>query len=272
MLPVGSKGKRGLNMKKKIPDQLVQSLDRAIDIIEKVIESNRGYGVTELSNSLGLHKSTVYRLLATLAYRGYVEKNDKNDRYRPGVKMIEISSSVLNNYELRTKIKPYLIQLRQKTKETVHLGILDNLEVVYIDKVETNETIRMYSRVGKRAPLHCTSLGKVLIAYTRDEQLVNDLIGNKGLKGYTDNTIIDSDKFKDHLKEIRKRGYAVDNEEHEKGIRCISAPIFDFSGDLIAAFSIAGPTTRMTKKRVDELVSLVKTFSRDISTSFGYYE
>lgn len=255
-------------MKKKKPDQLVQSIDRAIDIIEKLVDAEKSLGVTEISNSLGLHKSTVYRLLATLDYRGYVEQ-DTNNRYKIGIKLFEIGAVALNTLDIRERIKPYLKQLREETRETIHLGILDNYEVVYIDKEESSETIRMYSRIGRRIDAHCTSLGKVLMAYSPPE-LVDDIINRRKLEQYTVNTIIDINELKKHIQLVRECGYAIDNEEQDIGIRCIGGPIFNYNGDIIAAFSIAGPSTRMTKKRVEELSELVLEYARKISAAFGY--
>lgn len=255
--------------KNKKPDQYVQSLDRALNIIEKLIEVQEGLGVTELSNSLGLHKSTVYRLLATLNYRGYVKKDSENNRYKVGMKLLEVGSGALENLELRKEVKPYLQQIKKETGETVHLGILDDYEVIYIDKEETLATIRMHSKIGKRVPAHCTSLGKVFLAFSSPD-LVEDMIRIKGLKKYTEDTITDQNEFKKHLQEVKDRGYAVDDQEMEEGIRCIAGPIFDYSGQIIAAFSISGPATRITEERMPDLFSIVKRYSDKISTSFGY--
>ena len=253
----------------KKPDQLVQSVDRALNIIEKLVQINKGVGVTELSNSLGLHKSTVHRLLATLNYRGYVSKDKQNNNYKVGLKLFEIGSIVINNLDLRKEVKPYLEEMMEKTNETVHLGILDQNEVVYIDKVESPETIRMYSKVGKRAPTHCTSLGKVLLAYS-EEDIIKETIYNNELNKYTENTLVDPDELRKHLDIIKKCGYAKDNEEHEEGIRCISGPIFNYNGDVIAAFSIAGPNIRMTEEKIENLKGLVIDYSAKMSAAFGY--
>lgn len=256
--------------KRKKPVQLVQALDRALDIIEKLVQAENGLGVTELSNSTGLHKSTVYRLLATLNYRGYVKKDSMTNRYKVGLKLFEIGSFVLNNLDLRKQVRPYLKKLRKETKETTHLGILDQNEVVYIDKEETSEAIRMYSKIGRRVAAHCTSLGKILLAFSSAE-LVNRVIKEGGLSVYTENTITDPVEFKEHLNKVKKQGYAIDNEEQEEGIRCIGGPIFDYKGDIIAAFSIAGPTIRLTEELVEEELSeLIINYSNKISSSFGY--
>ncbi|AZO93784.1 IclR family transcriptional regulator [Halocella sp. SP3-1] len=254
-------------MENKKPQQLVQSLNRALDVIEKLVESNKSMGVTELSDSLGLHKSTVYRLLATLGYRGYIEQDDYN-KYKVGLKLFEIGGLVLTSLDLREQIKPYLKRLREETSETVHLGIMDKTEVVYIDKEETSETIRMYSRIGRRVPAHCTSLGKVILAYSKPD-LIDQVVKN-GLTGCTDKTIIGENQFRKHIKEVFEQGYAIDDEEHRMGIRCISGPIFNFNQDVIASFSISAPINRMTYERIDELVEVVHRYTKQISAAFGY--
>ncbi|MGM0409965.1 MAG: IclR family transcriptional regulator [Bacillota bacterium] len=252
----------------KKPNNLVKSVDKTLNILEKLVQSENSLGVTEISNSLGLHKSTVHRLLSTLEYRGYVKK-DKNNRYSVGIKLLEIGSKSLNKSDIRNEIKPYLEELKNETKETIHLGILDNYEVIYIDKVESPKTIRMYSSIGKRAPVHCTGLGKCLIAFS-NQNYIDDFLQNTNLKKYTQNTITEKGKFRQHLSIIREQGYSIDNEEHETDIRCISGPIFNHKGAIIAAFSISGPANRMTLERIKKLKSLVLNYSKNISAVFGF--
>mgnify|MGYP006280243601 CR=1 FL=1 len=252
----------------KKPSNLVKSVDKTLNILEKLVQSENSLGITEISNSLGLHKSTVHRLLSTLEYRGYAKK-DKNNRYSVGIKLIEIGSKSLNKSDIRNEIKPYLEELKNETKETIHLGILDNYEVIYIDKVESPKTIRMYSSIGKRAPVHCTGLGKCLIAFS-NQNYIDDFLQNTSLNKYTPNTITDKGKFRQHLSDIRVQGYSIDNEEHETDIRCISGPIFNHKGKILAAFSISGPANRMTLDRIKELKSLVLDYSKDISAVFGF--
>jgi len=251
----------------KKPDQLIQSIDRAFDILELLVEKGSSMGVTEISERTKLHKSTVYRLLATLRYRGYVKK-DNHEKYKIGFKLFELGSSVINNIDLRSDAKPFLRELMNISEETVHLGVLDDNQVVYIDKVESENTIRMYSKIGRRNHASSTSLGKVILAYS-DREVVDKVIREEGLKKLTENTITDEEQFKKHLAKVRSQGYAIDNEEQEYGIRCIAGPIFDHTGEVIAAFSISGPTMRMTKEKVESLKPVIKEYSKKISESFG---
>lgn len=261
-------GGNGMSNKRK-PDQLVQSLDRALNILEKIVKSDDGLGVTELSNSLGLHKSTTYRLLATLAYREYVKQDSKNDKYKVGIKLFELGNLALNKLEVRNEVRPFLEELMAKTGETIHLGVIDDSEVVYIDKVESPQTIRMYSEVGKRAPVHCTGLGKVLLAYSSLE-VIDKFIEENGLPAYTNNTITEVDIFKKHLDKIRRQGFAIDNVEHEEGIRCIAGPIFNYKGNAVASFSISGPTMRVTEDKISDFVELVRAYSKKMSRALGF--
>lgn len=253
----------------KKPNQLIKSLDRAIDILELVIEEESGLGVTEISRKLDIHKSTVYRLLDTLKYRGYLEKNKDNQKYRAGINLFELSSKVLNDIDSRMRVRPYLEEIMDKTKETIHLGILDSGEVIYLDKVESTATIRMYSHVGKRVPAHSTSLGKAILAHL-PEKKVKSILKEKGMEAKTKNTITDLDEFLAHLEKVRKQGYSVDDEEQEEDIRCIAAPIFNHRGKIVAAFSISAPKSRMEQERMDRLSELVVEYSEKMSRSLGY--
>lgn len=256
-------------MASKKPNQLIKSLDRALDILELIVSRENGMGVTEVSRELDIHKSTVYRLLDTLKFRGYLEKNEDNHKYRAGINLFELSSKVINDIDSRIRVRPYLEELMQKTKETIHLGILDAGEVIYLDKVESTATIRMYSQVGKRVPAHSTSLGKAIMAHLSEER-VKEILKEKGMEKNTENTIIELDKFLAHLEKVRKQGFAVDDEEQEEDIRCIAGPIFNHRGDVVAAFSISAPITRMTETRMKELAELVVEYSQKMSRSLGY--
>lgn len=254
---------------KKKPSQTVQSLTRAFDIIEELVEYINGLGVTELSKKLDLHKSTVHRLLATLEYRGYVKKDNGSNKYKLSMKFLDIGGELLDDLDLRREVKPHIRRLGDETGETIHLGILVDYEVIYIDKEETPQTIRMYSKIGASVPAHCTSMGKILLAYS-PENVLEELLKKKGLPKKTKNTITDEKKLRKHLKKVKENGYAVDNQEMETNIRCIAGPIFNFQNKILGSFSISGPTSRITKDRIEELAELVKLYSKEMSALFGY--
>ncbi len=247
----------------KNPKNTVQSLIRAIDILDLVSQNKEGINVTEISDQLKLHKSTAYRLLSTLEYKNFVKK-DKNKKYKVGKRVIEIGYQALNNIDLRKEMRPILQELGEITEETIHLGVLDNFKVFYIDKVETSHTIRMYSSIGKGGPLYCTGIGKALLAFS-EQKYISKFLKQVRFVKYTDNTIINKKELKDELVKIKQSGYAIDNMEHENNIRCVAAPIFDYSGELIAAISISAPTQRMSMKRATKLSKLIVDYTKKMS-------
>lgn len=247
----------------------VQTLDRALEILETVATEGRGLGVTELSKRVGLHKSTVHRILHTLMQWGYVEKSWEGDKYRLGMKVVDLGSIYLNNIQLKTEALPYLRELREKSQQPVHLARLEGGEVVYIDKIDVINSIRMYSQIGRRVPVHCTALGKAMAAYLSLGE-VEEIIEKKGLSKITQNTITSKQRFIEELKLTRERGYAFDDEENEIGIRCISAPIFDYRGQVIAAVSTSGPKEIFTDEKICEIKDHVIDTARKISMRMGY--
>lgn len=248
----------------------VQSVDRSLSILEALAQSPKGIGLTELANKVNLAKSSAHRLLATLINKGYVVQNRETDEYLLGLKIIELSSALLENLDIRTVAKKTLEELCSQTNEVVHLCIHENGEVVYIDKFESDQTIRMHSRIGKRTMMHSTGVGKVLLSgMTADE--VRSIIKEKGMVAFTPNTITQENVLFDCLEKINKEGYTIDEIENEEGIRCIAAPIYDYSGKIIAAISISGPENRVTKERIQsELIDLILQTADVVSKKMGY--
>ncbi len=251
------------------PDKLVKSVVRTMKIMELLAESSRPLGVTEISRRADLHKSTVYRLLETMQYLGYISQKPDSGKYSTGLKLFEVGSMVINDLDLRERAKPYLQELMEETGETVHLGILDKREIVYIDKVESFKTIRMHSKIGRRVLPHSTALGKVILAFS-PIKILDDIIMSNGLPEKTDKTITEESKFRHELQKIKEQGYGIDEQENEKGIRCIAGPIFDHTGKIIAAFSISGPASRVTSDTLREYQELVCRYSSKISSALGY--
>jgi IclR family KDG regulon transcriptional repressor len=250
-------------------DNIVKSLDRALHILDLLKTKRGGFGVTEISREIGLNKTSVYRMLSTFVRHGYAEQDSETERYKLGYKVLELSSSLLESIDLRKEARVFLKELEEMTNEVIHLVVYDRGEVVYIEKLEGNETLRMHSRVGTRAPMHCTSVGKVILAYLPQEEVLS-IFERYEFDPHTPYTIVDKEVLLDHLIDIRKKGYALDLEENEVGITCIAAPIFDHSGKVIAAFSVSGPTTRMTSNRLGELKDHMMDLSRKISGRLGY--
>lgn len=249
--------------------ELVQSVDRTLSILELLSNYNEGLGITEISSMVDLHKSTVHRLLATLMYKGYVLQDASNNKYKLSLKLYELGSKKIDNLDILKVFKQYTEELMKSVNEVVHLVIRDENDIVYIDKVEADNTIRMASTIGRRSPLYRTSVGKAILAYLPEEE-VNEIWENSKIEKLTDYTITKLEDLKKELDEIRNNGYAIDNEENELGVRCIGAPVFNYTGKVEGAISISGPTIRVTKDKIDVFASEVKKYANMISKDLGY--
>ena len=247
--------------------RVLRSVNNALAVLESFSVERPEVGVTELSHSLGLGKSTVHRLLTSLASRGYVRKNPETDRYCLGFKSFEVGSLIANRGAIREVAAPFLRSLMLATKETVHLGVLDEWEVVYIDKMEGDQPLQMYSRIGRRAPLHCTALGKALVAWETDDWLERFL--RRRLRAYTESTIVESGDLRREFVKIRAARYAVDGEEFALGLKCVAAPLFDHSRRVVASIGIAGPAARLSSDRLPRLASLVRESAAGASRALG---
>lgn len=248
---------------------MVKSVARALDIIKLVGDSRQGLGVTEISRQMDINKSSVFRILATLSQYGYIEQNETTGKYRIGYMFLDISSKLLDSLDVRTEAQPVLKELEYETNEVVHLVVYDQGEVVYIEKLDGNETLRMHSKVGKRAPVHCTSVGKAILSHLSAADVLA-IMERKGLPAHTPSTIVEKDAFLEELSKVKENGYALDLEENEIGIRCIAAPVFDHTGSVAAAVSISGPTLRMTDERMRSLSSRMIQAGQAISKRLGY--
>ncbi len=247
---------------------IIQSVDRALSILEVFSLKEKELGVTEISKRTALNKSTCFGLIHTLQNKGYLEQNPDNGKYRLGIKVFELGQIFELGLELRTIAKPYLEELVKETKETVHLVIRNKIEAAYIEKVEGPSAVNIISQVGNRVNLYCTGVGKSLLAYFPEDDVSEVL--DKELIPFTKNTIIDKGKLRQHLKEIREKGFSIDDEEIEIGLRCIAAPIFNHREEVIAAISISGPTMRITDERIAEIAELVKKAAGNISNKLGF--
>jgi DNA-binding IclR family transcriptional regulator len=257
--------------KKEKSEYIIQAVDHALDLLEQFHDDVDELGVTELSKRLKLHKNNVFRLLATLESRNYIEQNRVTENYRLGLKTLELGQTFIKQMGLLRQSRPVLESLVRECNETTYVAILKEFHIVYLDAVETDLTVRVVPRVGSRLPAYCTAAGKIQLAFMTDEELDNYIPG-KEMKRYTANTIISREELKKHLKVVAEQGYAVDNEELDVGVRCVSAPIRDYTRRIIGAVSISGPSMRFTDERIDnELIPLVKRAGDEISTKLGYH-
>ena len=257
------------------PNNLVQTIERVSSLFDIVGQNPQGISIRDLSAKIRLPKGTIHRLLSSLAYFGYVRQDPKTRNYFLGLKLVELGNLLLSQLDLRKEAEPFLTNLVERTKETVHMVFLDRNEIVYIDKVETDHSpggLRMASRVGLRNPAHSCAVGKVLLSHLSEDEL-NHIIEDKGLPKRTENTITDPIRLKEQLKIVRIQGYAIDDEENERGIRCVAAPIFNEVGRAVAAVSISGPAFRITKRVIQErLKREVMETALKISQRLGFRE
>ena len=257
------------------PKNVVQSLERAGLILEVLSQHSQGLSLRDLSQKVNLTKGTTHRLLSSLAYLDFIRQNPSNKHYLLSFKLVELGNRLLNQIDFRIEARPFLVELAEHTQETVHMVVLDQFEVLYIDKVEASghtTGLRMASMLGSRIPAHCCAVGKALLAYMPEAKL-DELASENGLLKKTENTIIDLTKLKEHLELVRRRGYALDNEENEIGIRCIGAPIRDQRGEVISAISISVPASRMKSRMMEfKLKDRVIETARKISGKLGYQE
>lgn len=248
---------------------VVQSVDRALSILELLADHDEGLGTTEIGSLLDLHKSTVHRLLGTLIYKDYVTQDQASRKYKTTYKLYELGSKILGEKDLLSVSKQHTEELMKKINEVVHLVVRDGIYTVYIDKVEADNTIRMASTIGRRAPLYSTSVGKAMMAYMPLEK-VDAIWKDSQVEKFTPNTIDDYGEFLEELEKVSKLGYAEDDEENEMGVRCLGAPIFNRTGQVEGAISISGPTIRVTKTRAKEIGPIVRRYADRISRELGY--
>ena len=248
----------------------VQSLDRALDVLEALAEGGE-LGVTELANRTGLVPSTVHRLLATLAKRGYVAQSADSGRYRIGLKVPEIAGGIEQRLaHLREVSRPHLVRISEATGETVNLVILDGDRVVYVDQVEGTRRVRMFTTVGTAALAHTTGAGKAIMAYGPAGALTALYGGREPLARLTPSTLVTIAALEEDFARIRARGYAIDAEEHEPGVGCVATPVFDRTGRPVAAISVSGPSTRVLHGDPGELGGLLRRHAAEASAALGH--
>jgi IclR family transcriptional regulator, KDG regulon repressor len=257
------------------PKNLVQTIERMSSIFDALGQNSQGMSVKNLSEKVNLPMGTTHRLLTSLAYFGFVTQDLVSKQYHLGFKLVDLGNALLDQIDLRTVARPYLLNLTQKANEAVHLVVLDQKEALYLDRVETDENrrgLQMASKVGMRVSAHSSGVGKVLLAAFSEKEL-NDFIKAKGLPRRTEKTITTADQLKSHLEMVRNQGYAIDDEEDHLGTRCVAAPIRNELGHVIAAISISGPTIRITRKKVlDTFKDQVMDAALEISRQLGFQE
>ena len=246
----------------------VQVINKALDIIEQIATSNTGLTLSELAKRTELPKSTIHRILSSFTDRHYIEKSDETNIYTLGLKFVEVSSIYLNKIELKTEAAPIMHALASEFNATSYLGVLDNNEVLYLEKVEKLNSLRLYTNIGKREPLYCTALGKILMA-TLPQDTCSQIGESLKFERYTANTKMSFAELKPDLEFARENGFALDNCENTSGISCIAVAIYDYTGNVIAAMSVSGPGLFQLNK-LDTLYEKLYAGALTISQRMGY--
>ena len=247
----------------------MRAVERVLAILVELGDGSAKFGDVALAEKLGLHKSTVHRLLAVLQRAGFVAREPGCTKYRLGWRIFELGMAAASRLDIIERAKPYVTQLVEVTGETAHFGVLRQGKVVSIVNVESGYNVRTPATVGRHIPLHCTSQGKAILAFLPPDQvarLLKDYVFSK----HSANTIVSMDRFLVELALVATRGYAVDNEEYEEGLRCIAAPVRNHSEEVVGALSIAGPTFRVTGTRLPALSREVGRIAGELSQALGY--
>lgn len=241
----------------------IQSVERAFHILELFQKGKSELSVKEIANELDLNKSTTFGLINTLANIGYLQQNEDNQKYGLGFKVLSLTNTMKLNHIIIQTVHPFLKELSQRYQETVHCAVESNGSVVYLDKVEADSSIYINTQMGTKNYLHCTGVGKCILAYLPPEQ--QNVIFNRGLKTMTYNTITNVEQLRRELALCRQNGYAMDNEEIEIGLSCISVPVFKDQDKVAFGISLSGPTPRILKKKTPELIADMKQTASQIS-------
>ena len=245
----------------------VQSVDRAISVMEFL--SHRGWaGVTEVSRELDIHKSTAYRLLTTLRYRGLVEQDAATEKYRLGFGLVLLARAVSADFDILRCARPVCERLSERTKETVTIAVLEGDDAVVIHQSISRASALSVDWTGRHTPLHATAAGKLFLAFMPEDQLHRILEGP--LERYTEGTVVDPARLKDHSKKVRNEGYASTVEELETGLNAVGAPIRSGEGAIVGAVSVSGPAFRLTPDALSEIGELCKRAATEISRCLGF--
>jgi DNA-binding IclR family transcriptional regulator len=247
----------------------VRSVAKALTILDLLARNGREMPLSEICREMGLAKGTIHGLLATLKDFQYVDQDGFEGKYRLGIRLFEVGNIVANSWDVRRVAAPYIEKLVDELEETVHLAVLNEDRVLYIDKRESRRSIRIVSQVGMRLPAHCSGVGKALLANLQPSEL-GRVVASRGLPSYTKNTITDARRLEEELGRIRQQGYSVDNEEIMEGLRCVAAPIRDHSGGVCAAISVSGPVARLVGDRFAQVVEMVTGTAAEISAGLGF--
>ena len=246
----------------------VQALDRAFAVLDLLGESDTPLGLAQVASALQLHKSTAHRFLMVLERHHMVERTSSG-KFRLGLRLFDFGNKAIEQYDLRDRAQPHLRRLVAETEETAHLCILEQSRVIYIDKIEPARSVRMITRIGASNPVHCTSVGKAILAFLPEERIA-DVIKRTRFERFTHRTIASAEALRAEIEKTKRRGYAVDDEELEDGLRCIAVPVLDAQRQPVAAVSISGPSFRVTAQKLPSIANHLLQCVRGISADMGF--
>lgn len=246
----------------------IRTIQRACSILRCFTEEDPELGVTTISQKTGIHKSSTSRILSSLQQEGFVEQNNQNSKYRLGLSLVSLAGLVLERLELRDVVHPSIQELARVTQETINISVLKDDECINIENVDSPQPIQHTGLLGRRNPLHCTSTGKVFLAFMTEEEREH-LLSPK-LQAFTPYTITDREQLFKELEAVKEQGYAVAEEEFKEGLSAIAAPIRDVNNRVIATVSISGPTYRLDRNQIDTYIPYLLDTAKDISAKLGY--
>lgn len=255
-------------MDKPTQPESVSSVLKVFSILQALGEQ-KNIGVSELSQRLMMSKATTYRFLQTMKTLGYVTQEEEADRYALTLKLFELGAKSLEYVDLIGLADKEMRFISEQTNEALHLGALDDDSIIYIHKIDSNYSLRMQSRIGRRNPLYSTAIGKVLLA-EREQDFIRDTLSRVTFVKHTEKTLENTDQLIAELTLVKEQHYAQDNQEQEPGLRCIAAPIYDRFGTVIAGISISLPTIRFDEDRLSYYVGLLHQAGKNVSSQLGF--
>jgi IclR family KDG regulon transcriptional repressor len=255
---------------RKEASYVIKSVNNALSLLEEFSGDKCGLQVTELSNRLNLHKNSILRLLAILETKGYIEQTRATESYRLGVKSLELGQTFIKQFGFVHPVKLFLKEIVEKCNEMAYIGTIRQSSAVYLDVEESDQAVKVTNRVGCRLPIHCTAIGKAQIAYASEEELEKLGILDH-MERFTPNTIVNKAEFIKHVKEVAKRGYALDNEEYNLKVRCVAVPLRDYTGSVVGGISVSGPSFRITDELLKgKIIPIVKEVGEKASKRLGF--
>jgi len=259
-----------MQKKRTKKDYIVHNVDASFEVLF-LLAKKPNLTFEEILESFSISKNQLEKILSILTYRGYVEFNRKKKTYSLGIKNFELGYSYISHVELREQAKPYLQYLGDTTKENVYLAVRSGWEVVYIDAYEVDRPVMVKSRVGKLLPMYASASGKVHLAFMEENEL-DEFFKSVKLKPFTPKTITDEETLREHIENVKKQGYAIDDEEWENEVRCLSVPVYDYRGEVAAAITLSAPSFRIPYDKLIEIKDVFIEKSKELSERLGYSE